>query len=446
MSATSSPNSCSPLATSSRLGYPTVRRSGRLVKGRAGEGRAGREIRMSSAEHRTGLTRRELLQGTSVLGLGAVLAPAAAWAQKPTVKLAFIGPLTGGTASNGLGGRNSFLLAVQERNADPKTRYTYETEVLDDECKPTVAVQAALKATSDPAIVAGVTHYCSVTAIATVDTYHKAGMPAMVWGAVLPEITYSRKYVEVTRVNGTMINQNNVAADFAVKTLGFKTFALVHDTTDYGRAHAKWCGECLEKAGGKVLSTQGTAMDQKDYTAELTRAKADRPEVVWYGGLTPDGVRVRVQMDKLGVRAQFQGTSGIKSDTFNETAGPLAEGTLAFVEGAPTEKLPGGKRFLEAYAKAAFKEPSEAYGPFAYVAANLVIDAIEAVGPDREKVAARLKRTKNATTIIGPVEYGQNTVSLISKYVSQDGKWVLWEDSEYFSGKRTLPGHKFKKM
>jgi branched-chain amino acid transport system substrate-binding protein len=395
------------------------------------------------------LNRRQLLQSAAALGLGVAWAPGAARAQKKTVKLAFIGPLTGGTASNGLGGRNSFLLAVQERNADPKTKHHYETETLDDECKPTVAVQAALKASSDPAIVAGVTHYCSVTAIATVDTYHKAGMPAMVWGAVLPEITYSHEYVEITRVNGTMINQNQVAADFAVRTLGFKTFAILHDTTDYGRAHAKWFTEFLEQAGGKVLSTQGTAKDQKDYTAELTRAKADRPEVVWYGGLTPDGVRVKVQMDKLGVRAQFQGTSGIKSDTFNETTGPSAEGALAFVEGAPTEKLPGGKRFLEAYAKAGFKEPSEAYGPFAYVAANLIIDAIEAVGPDRTKVAGHLKRTKNANTIIGPVEFdahGQNTVSLISKYVSQDGKWVLWEDSEYASGKRALPGHKFKKM
>src|SRR5207245_6600239 len=113
----------------------------------------------------------------------------------PTVNLAAIAHLTGGSSSYVLGCRISFLLAVQERNADPKTRYTYETEVLDDECKPTVAVQAALKATSDPAIVAGVTHYCSVTAIATVDTYHKAGMPAMVWCAGLREITYNHKYV-----------------------------------------------------------------------------------------------------------------------------------------------------------------------------------------------------------------------------------------------------------
>lgn len=404
---------------------------------------------MSSAERPAALTRRQVIHGAGALAVAAVLVPGRAAAQKRTVKLAFIGPLTGGTASNGLGGRNSFLLAVQERNADARTKYHYETEVLDDECKPTVAVQAALKATSDPAVVAGVTHYCSVTAIATVDTYHKAGMPAMVWGAVLPEITYSHKHVEITRVNGTMINQNNVAADFAVKTLGFKTFALIHDTTDYGRAHARWFSEYVEKAGGKVVSTQGTAKDQKDYAAELTRAKADKPEVIWYGGLTPDGVRVKVQMDKLGIRAQFQGTSGIKSDTFNETAGASAEGTLCFVEGAPTEKLPGGRRFLDAYAKAGFKEPSEAYGPFAYVAANLVIDAIEAVGPDRARVAERLKRTRNPSTIIGPVEFdehGQNTVPLISKYVSQDGKWVLWEDSEYASGKRTLPGIKFKKL
>src|SRR5439155_8479253 len=169
-----------------------------------GEGRQRRTKRMSRSDRCVDLTRRGLLGGAAALGLGTLLRPSAALGQKP-VKLAFIGPLTGGTASNGLGGRNSFLLAVQERNAGPRTKYHYETEVLDDECKPTVAVQAALKASSDPAIVAGVTHYCSVTAIATIDTYHKAGMPAMVWGAVLPEITYSHTYVEITRVNGTMI-------------------------------------------------------------------------------------------------------------------------------------------------------------------------------------------------------------------------------------------------
>lgn len=398
------------------------------------------------------VSRRDLLRTGVAVGIGLVAAggfggPAHAQGKK-TVKLSFIGPLTGGTASNGLGGRNSFLLAVAERNADPKSKYRYETIVLDDECKPTVGVQAALKAGSDPEVIASVSHYCSVVAIATVDTYNKLGLPAMVWGAVLPEITYGHNYVEVTRVNGTMINQNYIASEFAVKKLGFKTFSLIHDTTDYGRGHAKYFTEGLGKVGGKILSTTGTAKDQKDYTAELTKVKAEKPEVIYYGGLTPDGVRVKVQMDKLGIRAQFQGTSGIKSDTFIETAGPSAEGVYCFVEGAPTEKLPGGKKFLEAYGKMKFAEPSEAYGPFAYVATHLIIDAIEEVGPDRAKVAQKLKRTKKKDTIIGPVEFdahGQNTVPLITTHVAQDGKWVVWEDSEYASGKRELPGHRFKR-
>ena len=54
-------------------------------------------------------------------------------------------------------------------------------------------------------------------------------------------------------------------------------------------------------------------------------------------------------MDKLGIKAVFDGTSGIVSDAFIQGLGPLAEGTLAFREGAPIEKLPGGKLFMEKY-------------------------------------------------------------------------------------------------
>src|SRR5215831_16458528 len=79
--------------------------------------------------------------------------PAAA---KDKVKVAFIGPLTGGVAANGLGGRNSADLAVKLRNADPKAKYEYELTVLDDECKPNVAVQVATKAGADRTIVASV--------------------------------------------------------------------------------------------------------------------------------------------------------------------------------------------------------------------------------------------------------------------------------------------------
>ena len=78
--------------------------------------------------------------------------------------------------------------------------------------------------------------------------------------------------------------------------------------------------------------------------------------MIYFGGLTPIGVRIRSQMDKLGIKAVFDGTSGIVSDAFIQGLGPLAEGTLAFREGAPTEKLPGGKFFMEKYTAAEIRQ------------------------------------------------------------------------------------------
>ena len=265
---------------------------------------------------------------------------AASAAAKDEVKVGFIGPLTGGVSVNGIGGRNSADLAVKLRNADAKTKYDYQLVVLDDECKPNVAVQAATKMAADNEIIAAATHYCSATAIATVDTYHKFGFPVIVWGAVLPDITYRNKYAEVHRVNGTMINQNEANAALISK-LGYKTVAVIHDTTDYGKGHNQYFSEALARLGkAKIVGTFGVTADQQDFTAELTQIKALNPQVIYFGGLTPIGVRIRSQMDKLGIKALFDGTSGIVSEAFIQGLGPLAEGTLAFREGAPTEKLP----------------------------------------------------------------------------------------------------------
>ncbi|HEX4554253.1 MAG TPA: branched-chain amino acid ABC transporter substrate-binding protein [Xanthobacteraceae bacterium] len=363
--------------------------------------------------------------------------PAAA---KDKVKIAYIGPLTGGVAANGIGGRNSTELAVKLRNADPKAKYEYELTVLDDECKPNTAVQVATKAGADRAIIAATAHYCSAAAIATVDTFNRLGLPMIVWGAVLPDITYRNQYPEVHRVNGTMINQNEVAAKF-MAGLGFKKWVVIHDTTDYGKAHNEYFSKFIKANGGEILGTYGVTADQQDFTAELTQAKALNPEVIFFGGLTPIGIRIRQQMDKLGIKAVLEGTSGIKSDAYIQGLGALAEGSLSFIEGAPIEKLPGGKHFQEQYDKAGYKEPPEAYGAFAFAATSLILDKIEQVGPDREKVTKALGDVKNYDTIIGPVtfdDHGQNTVSLITKYVAQDGKWVVWEDSEYGAGKRKL--------
>ena len=382
----------------------------------------------------------KLNSGASMLACLMVVAAVATAEAKDKVKIGFIGPLTGGNSNIGLGGRNSVDLAVRLRNAQSSSKYDYELVALDDECKPNVAVQVATKMAADRAIVAAVTHYCSAAAIAAVEIYHRFGLPIVVWGAVLPDITYRNKYPEIHRVNGMMINQNNVNAEL-VSGLGYKTFAVIHDTTDYGKGHNQYFNQAITRKDGRIVGTFGVTADQQDFTAELTQIKALNPDVIYFAGLTPLAVRIRAQMDKLGVKSVFDGTSGIVSEAYIQGLGPLAEGTLAFLEGAPTEKLPGGKFFMENYTAQKYQNPPEVYGAFAYAGMDLILNTIEKVGPDRRKVIDDMARVKDRDSIVGKItfdDHGQNTVAVVTKYVVQDGKFVEWDESEYASGKRKL--------
>ncbi len=74
-------------------------------------------------------------------------------------------------------------------------------------------------------------------------------MPAVVWGAVLPDITYANDFKEIHRVNGTMINQNETNARFMLGQ-GFKKWAVIHDTTDYGKGHNQYFSKYLKEGGG----------------------------------------------------------------------------------------------------------------------------------------------------------------------------------------------------
>jgi branched-chain amino acid transport system substrate-binding protein len=364
----------------------------------------------------------------------------AAWA-KEKVKIAWVGPLTGALSPHGIGGRNSAELAVKLMNADPKTKYEYELVALDDECKPNVGVQVVTKIASDRSIVAAIPHYCSATAIATVDIFHRFKLPMVVWAAVLPEITYANKYPEIHRVSGILIGQNRVGAQF-MKERGYKKFVAFADSTDYGKSMLKYFTQFTLENGNKILGTFAVPPDQQDLSAELTKIKELNPDVIYFGGLTPLGARLRTQMAKFGINAQLEGNSGIMGDAFIAAVGPeLAEGTVTFFDSPPISKMPGGKMFSDAYKAAGYTDPPEAYGPFSFVATTLMMQTIEKTGPDRAKITEGLANVKDVPSIVGPItfdDHGQNITPLTTRYVVQDGKWVVWEDSEYASGKRKL--------
>ncbi|WP_341644181.1 branched-chain amino acid ABC transporter substrate-binding protein [Thauera sp. SDU_THAU2] len=383
---------------------------------------------MNRTFHRIASTAVHCAMAT-LLTLGAVSATA-----KDLVKIAFIGPLTGGVSSTGLGGRNSAQLAVDQHNADPSKKYRFELVKLDDECKPAVGVQVVTRAATDRKIIGAVGHYCSAVAIVTVDTFHRFGLPLVIWGAVLPEITYGNDYKEIHRVNGTMINEGNLAAEYVHKA-GFKRVAMIYDTTDYGKGQSVHFAEALKQYPDiTVTGSYGVDVTQQDFSAELTAAQRGKPDVIWFGGLTPQGVAIKAQLQRIGIATPFIGVSGILNEGFVAGLGAaVAEGVVSFHNGAPIEKYAKGTDFLAAYKAAGFKEEPDAYGPFAYSAANLLMDVIERVGPDRAKVREELNATRDYESLVGPISFDDHRQNITSahQYVVQDGKWVYWADSRY---------------
>lgn len=361
---------------------------------------------------------------------------------KEKVTIAYVGPMTGAVANMGLGARNSVILAVRQYNRGEfgEKKYEYEVKSFDDECSPTAAVRVAEKAVSDASVMGIVSHYCSIAGMATKPIYKRAKVASVVWGAVAPSITIpSSKYIN--RICGTLREQNDATAKWARKFVpdfygvDLDTFVLICDSSEYGLMNKEYFSKSVKKYGGEILAAYDVAVGQLDFTTELTKAKALNPDVIFYGMIMPETGRVRGQQYKLNIDCLMLSCSGAYIQSFCESIGKEAlEGCIAFSEAAPPKMYAGGLAFDTTYKKENFKQLSENYGIYAYSAARVIMDIVEKVGPDREKIVDEIANLDIEDSPIGPVkmdENGQNIKVPYYTYVGQDGNWVLWEDSEY---------------
>jgi branched-chain amino acid transport system substrate-binding protein len=358
-----------------------------------------------------------------------------------TIKIAFLGPLTGPNAAQGNGAKNCFDLAIKEANKSGKFPFTIEMVALDDASDPAVAVSAALKAVSDPEVVAASGHWNSSCALATIHTFHSFKMPFIVWGAISPRIT-EYNYPEVTRNCPTLVQENVPLAKWVIQGLGYKKFSIISDTTDYGEQNTKAFKELAAKDGAEILSVDAVPTGTTDFRPILTKIKGLNPSAIYFGGVVMEGALSRSQMEKLGINKLFCAVSGLADEKFNEVAGKAAEGVIITKPGFDLDELKGGIDFKKAYDDQGYKEPMGAYGIYAYEAANIILEAIKQTGPDDKEAIAKAIRGIRYNGILGTTTFdqnGQTELAPVTKLVSQDGKWVKWEKSGYATGKRKLP-------
>lgn len=367
-----------------------------------------------------GINRRLVLTA----GLAACLAAAGgfAHAQQKTVKIGFIGPLSGGAAHHGLAARNGFLLAIEHANASGLP-FKIEGVMLDDASDPPTGVNAALKLVNDPEVVAAIGHWNSPVALATTPVFNRAGVPFIVWGAISPRVT-EQNFPFVTRVTPTLVAENQPLAQMLAKTKGVKTLAIVSDTSDYGKQNTTSFTQLFTEAGGRIVGADAAPVGTTDFRAMLTRLKALNPDGVYFGGVITEAGIVRKQMKELGMNIPMYGISGIYDPKFIEIAGDAAEGSIAGVREA--QKNPKSEAMLSAYEAKKFPEPSSHYTMFAYDAVGILVKAMREHGTDKAAIAKAVRAT-SYDGVLGRTtfdENGQTKVPIaIALYVVKNGKW-----------------------
>jgi branched-chain amino acid transport system substrate-binding protein len=376
-----------------------------------------------------------------VFGFSFILSPGAFAAEKKLVKLGFLGPLTGPNAAVGLGARNGADLAVRQANERTDLPYKFELVVLDDASDPTTGVAAATKLCSDPLVAAATTHFNSPVGLATIHIFHRYGVPQMFWGGIHPDITNKNNYPEVSRIcPNTLVEHDNLAR-FVVQKLGYKDWSVIYDMSSYGKSCLDAVKRSLNAMGAKMFSEDGVAVGTTDFRPILSKIKAMKPgpQAIYYGGVVTEAALIKIQMNELGMKSLYTGVTGLDSETFNGAAKEAAEGTVIIGKAHIDESSP----FVKAYKAAGYKEYYEATGPYAYDSVNLIVEAIKKAGPEDKKKLAKAIRESEYSGILGVTkfdEFGQTLSGGLNVKVSQDKKWLLWDQSDYAKGKRAVPG------
>jgi branched-chain amino acid transport system substrate-binding protein len=156
-----------------------------------------------------------------------------------------------------------------------------------------------------------------------------------------------------------------VLADFGMKTLGKKNWAIVHSTDAFGTAGGKALADAIGKGGGTIALDQGYANQSQDFTPVVLAVKQSGADILGsYFTFENDlGIFAR-QLRQLGVTIPYVGSPSIINVVATKLAGPALYGTYGVADYAE-DSSPASKAFGKAYREVAKAAPdNQASWPF----------------------------------------------------------------------------------
>jgi len=315
-----------------------------------------------------------------------------------TVTVATELPVSGNDASDGVPTQNGAVLAVDQANANHTLNGCTLTVISKDDTSaatgahdPTQGASNMTALAGNQAVVGVVGAFNSSVCQAEQPIANDADLVLISPSCTNPGLTIvgSNSSIDTSslrptgkitffRVCTTDIGQGAGLAQVATQTLKDTKAYVFDDQETYGQGLAATFKTDFVADGGTVVGTASLPGSTTDFTSELTQAKSDGADLIFFGGTSSNGGGIiRKQMGDVGLGSvDFLGGDGIQDTQFFTEAGSAGDGAYSTVAAPNPADLSSATAFVSAY-KAKFNSDPGAYSANAYDAMQIIIQAIK---------------------------------------------------------------------
>jgi branched-chain amino acid transport system substrate-binding protein len=367
--------------------------------------------------------KRILLATVALVALGS----APALPQQKTIKIGFVSTFTGPPAAIGNDMRNSFELGL-DHHGRKLGGLPVEVIYEDDQTKPDVGVQKTQKLIESDKVDFVVGYIWSNVLIAslkplidskTFTIVSNAG-PSQLAGEMCSPYVFSTSWNndQTPQAVGLYMNQKGVKSAFLIGP----NYAAGKDMLEGVRATFK----------GQVIGQELTRWpDQLDFSAELSKARAARPEAIFAFYPGGAGIQFVTQYVQSGLKGQIPLYTAF---TIDELSLPRLKDLAIGIPGAQqwVNDLPNdaNKKFVTDYI-AKYKSRPAFYGAQTYDAVALLDSVVTAVKGDVSKKDDMRREAEKANfkSVRGGFKFGPNHIPIQNFYlqdvVKQGDEYVL---------------------
>ncbi|NLW52390.1 MAG: ABC transporter substrate-binding protein [Tissierellia bacterium] len=300
--------------------------------------------------------------------------------------------LTGEVADYGVAEQKGSRLAIKKANE--KAGYEkYVGVEYDNKSSSSEAVTIATTLVSDE-VVGVVGPATSGASAATYQVLNSAKTVVVSPSATQNNITLqdpnnkeSAVYDYVFRVCFEDSYQGAAMAQYAFDSLNAKKVVIYGDSaSDYSKGLIEAFNNQFTKVGGQIVATEYYTAKDTDFSAVLTNIKAMDFDTLYIAGYYNEAGLIIKQAREMGIKQVIIGADGFDSESLIELAGAANLNdvyyTTAYTAVDASEKL---QAFIDDY-KAEYNEEPAMFAALAYDATNVLIESVDKVGGDSEKL------------------------------------------------------------